>query len=233
VRRNPAPWGLNRISQSAPLANSDPFDAFEYTYDGDASNPVDVYIIGRIYFSDTGIYIDHVDFEGRASWEYTYPGLPDVDDNGHGTQVASVAGGTGLGVFKHANLIAVKVVDGQGSVSCIDTPSRVAGMTFVINAANASGRPSLANMSFGEILMTGYGIHVCAAAGNSNIDANAVSPARAPSANTVGVSNIFDQRWVDSNFGSVLDLFAPGEEIAEHVDVYQRPCAEWDPHRYA
>ncbi|KAF6753568.1 serine proteinase [Ephemerocybe angulata] len=212
-----APWGLNRISQGAPLSSTDPTRPGEYKYDNNARNTVNVYII------DTGIKVDLGDFEGRARWGYTFPGLePDVDKHGHGTQVASVIGGASFGVFKNANLIAVKVVDDEGNVSQLRA---LAGIDFVIEAARLSGGcPSVVNMSWGERQditsidehvekMIECGIHVCAAAGNSNMDANAVSPARVASVNTVGASNISDERCSFSNFGTVVNVFAPGENI--------------------
>ncbi|KAI0774216.1 serine proteinase [Fomes fomentarius] len=201
------------VHQRPCLDNQDPFaETFQYTYNDDACNPVDLYIM------DTGILLERIDFAGRAIWGYTSPGLPDKDDNGHATQVASVAGGTHFGVFKNAKLIAVKIANAAG----------LAGMDWIIQNVQAFERPSVVNMSWGLCeptpnlvsldlaiaVMTGqYGIHVCAAAGNDNVDASTVSPARATSANTVGASNIADRRWASSNFGAVLDIFAPGENI--------------------
>ncbi|TBU37440.1 serine proteinase [Dichomitus squalens] len=210
IVQGPAPWGLNRISQR-------PWLKFEYTYIG-ASNPVDIYIV------DTGIFTSHIEFGSRASWGYTYKGLPNVDDNGHGTQVASVAGGTHAGVFKNAHLIAVKVLDAKGNGSVTAT---LAGIAYIMRAVQASRRPSVVNFSLGFYepdptlisldkaiaKMTDAGIHVCAASGNNNVNAGLVSPARAPSAVTVGASNMLDRRWHLSNYGAVLNIFAPGENI--------------------
>lgn len=51
------------------------------------------------------------------------------------------------------------------------------------------------------------------AAGNSNVDAANTSPARAPAVVTVGASTIADARASFSNYGSVVDIFAPGQNV--------------------
>ncbi|OBZ73261.1 Proteinase R [Grifola frondosa] len=206
--RDNAPWGLNRISQGPPLANQNPFATnFVYTYNNNPGYGVDIYVL------DTGVLTSHTEFFGRATWGYTAPGLPAQDDNGHGTGVAAVACGTYYGVAKSSMLIAVKVFDSAS----------LSGMEYVWNAARASGRPSVVNMSFGEsantsidngvLSLTQAGIHVVAAAGNSNIDAGGISPARSQHCTTVGAANIGDARWANSNYGFVLDVFAPGVDI--------------------
>ncbi|OCH91894.1 serine proteinase [Obba rivulosa] len=210
-----APWGLQRISQRAPLTNQNAFDVnFTYTYDASAGSGIDIYVL------DTGVLTSHTEFFGRAKWGWTAPGLPSQDDNGHGTGVAAVALGTYYGVAKGANLIAVKVLDFAGTGS---TSNIISGMEYVWNTARASGRPSIANMSLGGpgntsedsavLSLAQAGIHVVAAAGNSNVDAGNISPARSDYCTTVGASTIQDRKWGDSNYGAVLDVFAPGENI--------------------
>ncbi|KAH8111587.1 serine protease [Phellopilus nigrolimitatus] len=204
VTQTNAPWGLSRISQNGRLSNQ-VIEAltFSYRYDFSAGD-------------DTGINTEHVDFGGRARWGATFGGYADADGNGHGTHVAGTSTGTRFGVAKAANLIAVKVLrdDGFGTLSDI-----LSGLNFVANAALDSGRPSIANLSLGgdpsEALddARNLGIHVAVAAGNQNIDAINISPARAPAVITVGASNIADTRWAYSNFGSSVNIFAPGEYI--------------------
>ncbi|KAJ3509014.1 hypothetical protein NLJ89_g5446 [Agrocybe chaxingu] len=96
-------------------------------------------------------------------------------------------------------------------------------MNYVLTQARASRRPSIASMSLGASAstplddavarLTSGGVHVIVAAGNDNTDASNTSPARAPSAITVGASTIFDTRNLLSNFGAVVDVFAPGTDI--------------------
>ncbi|KAI0366477.1 serine proteinase [Pilatotrama ljubarskyi] len=204
-----AVWNLNRMSQHPKLP-------FRYTYD-DAATGKDV----DIYIMDTGVNVDHVDFGGRASWGWVRPGLPQADDHGHGTQVASIAAGTHLGVAKEASIIAVKTHDQHG-----EAPASVIfdAMGWIWNHVQETKRPSIVNMSFGfcppeENIdkgvkeLTDHGIHICAAAGNSASDAANVSPARCATAITVGASNVDDARLKTSNYGAVLTVFAPGDCI--------------------
>ncbi|KAK7686101.1 hypothetical protein QCA50_010913 [Cerrena zonata] len=215
VAQTDAPWGLARISQNGRLADQNPANLnFTYRYDSSAGFGSDIYVI------DTGIFIGHLDFGGRALWGATFGPYLSADGNGHGTHVAGTAAGTRFGVAKRANLIAVKVLSDTGSGTVSDI---ISGMNFVLNSARVSGRPSIASMSLGggasDALdnavagLTSNGVHVVVAAGNSNVDAGNTSPARAPSAITVGATTIADARASFSNFGAVVDLFAPGQDI--------------------
>jgi len=201
-----ATWGLDRID-----ARSLPLDGV-YSY-GPTGAGVDAYII------DTGILSGHIDFGGRVQSGYdavTIGGNAE-DCDGHGTHVAGTVGGTEWGVAKEVNLIPVRVLDcnGSGSFSGV-----IAGMDWV--AGQASG-PSVANMSLGGgasssvdaavSRMVDAGVTVVVAAGNSNADACNSSPARAAAAITVGATTSSDARASYSNFGSCLDIFAPGSGI--------------------
>ncbi|KAI0791170.1 serine protease [Abortiporus biennis] len=210
-----APWGIARLSQNAKLSNQNTGAlTFSYKYDSAAGAGVDIYVV------DTGIFTSHSQFGGRARWGATFGGYPDADGNGHGTHVSGTAAGSQFGVAKSANLIAVKVLDDSGSGSVSDI---VSGLNWVITQARSSGRPSIATLSLGGgastaldnaiASVTSAGIHVTVAAGNSNVDAGSTSPARAPSANTIGATTIADARASFSNFGSVVDLWAPGQNI--------------------
>ncbi|KAH8111574.1 serine protease [Phellopilus nigrolimitatus] len=209
VTQTDAPWGLSRISQDRGLTDQNP-DAltFSYRYDSSAGNGVDIYIV------DTGIYTANIDFGGRARWGATFGGHADADGNGHGTHVAGTAAGTRFGAAKAANLIAVKE-----PVSDI-----LSGLNYVVNQASGNpGRPSIASLSLGGgpsqalddgvTSLVNLNIHVTVAAMNDNIDAVNVSPARAPAVITVGASTIADRRASFSNFGSSVNIFAPGERI--------------------
>ncbi|KAG5640674.1 hypothetical protein DXG03_007590 [Asterophora parasitica] len=211
-----APWGLARLSKPDKLANQNTRDlTFSYTYDNYAGFGVDVYVV------DTGIYTAHSDFGGRARWGATFGGYPDTDGNGHGTHVAGIVAGTQFGVAKAANVIAVKVLSGFGSGSISDV---ISGLDWVASSVAASGRPSIATLALAigstsipldnaVTSLVDRGIHVTVAAGNSNTDAGSTSPARAAGAITVGASTITDARASFSNYGAVVDIFAPGENI--------------------
>ncbi len=202
----PATWGLDRVDQrNLPLDSS-------YTYNGTA-NAVSVYII------DTGIRLSHTEFAGRAQSGYSVinDGRGTNDCNGHGTHVAGTVGGARYGVAKEVNLYAVRVLDckGSGLMSGV-----IAGVDWV--ASNHNG-PSVANMSLGGGASTSLdravrnavatGVTFVVAAGNSNANACNESPARVAEAITVGATTSTDARASYSNWGSCVDVFAPGSSI--------------------
>lgn len=200
-----ATWGLDRIDAISGLDGN-------YSY-GATGAGVDAYIL------DTGIRSSHVDFGGRVLSGYTAvsDGNGTEDCDGHGTHVAGTVGGTQWGVAKGVNLIPVRVLDCSGSGTWSGV---IAGMDWVAN--NASGA-SVANMSLGGgqnnsiddavARMHNAGVTVVVAAGNSNADACGSSPAAAPEAITVGATTSSDERASYSNFGTCLDIFAPGSSI--------------------
>jgi len=202
-----APWGLDRIDQqNLPLSTT-------YTY-GPTGAGVTAYIV------DTGIRTTHQDFGGRAASGYDAIDGGTADDcNGHGTHVASTVGGSAYGVAKGVRLVAVRVLDCQGS----GTNSQViAGMDWVV-AQHQAGQPAVVNMSLGGSAntatdqaiarLTADGVAVAVAAGNSSADACSSSPARAPSAITVAASDRTDRLASFSNVGSCVDVIAPGVDI--------------------
>ena len=199
-----ATWGLDRIDQhDLPLSTT-------YTYNSTGTG-VTAYII------DTGIRTTHNEFGGRASFGPNYANGPNDDCNGHGTHVAGTVGGAMYGVAKNVKLVAVKVLNCAGSGS---TSGVISGINWV--AANAK-KPAVANMSLGGGASTaidnavnnavGTGVTFAVAAGNSNANACNYSPARAGSAITVGATTSTDARASYSNFGTCLDIFAPGSGI--------------------
>ncbi|KAL1951895.1 hypothetical protein VTO73DRAFT_1044 [Trametes versicolor] len=215
VTQTDAPWGLQRISQAAALSSTSTSAlTYTYTYDSSAGSGVDIYIV------DTGIFTNHSEFAGRASWGATFGGYADADGNGHGTHVSGTAAGVTYGVAKKASLIAVKVLSDAGSGTVSDI---VSGLNFVSQQAAITGRPSIASLSLGGgastaldnavTALTQNGIHVTVAAGNNNVNAVNTSPARAAAAVTVGASTIADARASFSNFGPVVDIFAPGQNV--------------------
>ncbi|KAH6897978.1 serine protease [Coprinopsis sp. MPI-PUGE-AT-0042] len=213
IAQTDAPWGLQRITQAGALTNTDAASLdFTYTYDESAGTGVDIYI------ADTGIHVAHTDFGGRARWGGTFGTVGTADGHGHGTHCAGTAAGGRYGVAKNATLIAVKILSdgGSGSVSGI-----VTGLDWIKGQVAASGRPSIVSMSLGGSGSTALdagvaslvsaGIHVVR--GNSNTDASTTSPAREPTVITVGASNILDQRASFSNYGRLVDIFAPGQNV--------------------
>ena len=200
-------WGLDRIDQQALPLNS----SYEYNSNG---STVDAYIF------DTGIRLDHQEFEGRAIFGFdAYPnGTTVMDGNGHGTHVAGTIGGKTQGVAKGINLIAVRVLDDNGSGYYSDI---IAGLDWATQ--HHTNRPAVGNMSLGggtsfaldEAVRRSIadGIAICIAAGNSNADAVTSSPARVAEAITVGATTSIDARASYSNYGTVVDIFAPGSSI--------------------
>ncbi|MFF5079070.1 S8 family peptidase [Actinoplanes sp. NPDC000266] len=201
-----APWGLDRSDQrNLPLSTT-------YTYG--PSSGVTVYVV------DTGITVGHQDFGGRAAYGYDAVDGDNVaqDGNGHGTFVAGVAVGTTYGIAKSANVVGVRVLDNNGSGT---TAGVIAGIDWV--TANAVRGRSVANLSLGGGASSTLdaavrrsitaGIPYAIAAGNSGVNAGSTSPARVTEALTVGATDRTDTRASWSNYGSVLDLFAPGVSI--------------------
>ncbi|MCZ7432341.1 S8 family serine peptidase [Streptomyces sp. WMMC1477] len=205
TQTDPPSWGLDRIDQeSLPLD-----DAYKY---GSTASNVHAYIL------DTGIRTTHEDFGGRATWGVNTTGDGvNTDCQGHGTHVAGTTAGTSYGVAKSAQLVAVKVLGCNGSGT---TSGVIAGVEWV--TANAV-KPAVANMSLGGAASqamddaitasSASGVTYAVAAGNSNVDACTASPARVPAAITVGSSVSDDSRSSFSNYGTCLDIFAPGSFI--------------------
>lgn len=200
-----ATWNLDRIDQ-----RSLPLDS-QYSYNSTGAG-VHAYII------DTGVRISHSDFGGRASVAYDNigDGVNGLDCNGHGTHVAGIIGSSTYGVAKNVFLHSVRVLpcDGvHGQISNI-----LDGVNWV--AANKI-RPAVANISItapgtssalenGVANAVASGVTFTIAAGNDAADACTYTPARAPSAITVGATGSTDVYPAFSNWGSCVDVFAPG-----------------------
>jgi len=212
--QSPAPWGLAAITHREPGAT-------EYPHDSAAGEGAFAYVV------DSGIRVSHREFEGRASNGWTaYEGKVE-DTSGHGTHVAGTIGGVTFGVAKKANLISVKVFEGRETATSII----IAGFDWAVSDIISNGRQNNAviNMSLGGPKTQAWndaidkafseGVLCVVAAGNYKVDAKDTSPASAPSSFTVGAVN---ENWEivtnwdngqGSNFGAVLDIFAPGDNI--------------------
>ncbi|MFG2873051.1 S8 family serine peptidase [Streptomyces sp. NPDC048338] len=207
TQADPPSWGLDRVDQTETAGDS------KYTYPDGAGEGVTAYVI------DTGVRVSHQDFGGRAADGFDAVENDETaqDGNGHGTHVAGTIAGTAHGVAKKAKIVAVRVLDDNGSGT---TEQVVAGIDWVTK--NHQG-PSVANMSLGGGAdpalddavkkAIASGVTFAVAAGNESSDAGQGSPSRVQEAITVASSTKDDQQSDFSNFGSVVDLYAPGSDI--------------------
>ncbi|MER5264278.1 S8 family peptidase [Actinosynnema sp. NPDC002837] len=206
TQTNPPSWGINRVDQrNLPLDTS-----YSYTSTGSGVNA---------YVIDTGVRITHTTFGGRARNGYDAVDNDSVaqDGNGHGTHVAGTIAGSQYGVAKGATIYGVRVLNNAGSGTLADV---IEGIDWV--TANHV-KPAVANMSLGGGVSTtidaavrrsvAAGVTYAVAAGNSNANASNYSPARVAEAITVGATTNTDARASYSNYGSILDIFAPGSSI--------------------
>ncbi|XXH02904.1 hypothetical protein Hte_009293 [Hypoxylon texense] len=201
-------WGLGTVSHRTSGSTS-------YIYDSSAGSGTYAYIV------DTGILATHTQFGGRASLGYNAVGGSTADAVGHGTHVAGTIGGSTYGVAKQANIIAVKVFQGTSSSTSIILD----GYAWAVNDITTKGRAGVSAISlslgggfstaFNNAVNSAYtaGVLSVVAAGNDASDAANYSPASAANALTVGA---IDQTWriaTYSNYGAVVDLFAPGTNV--------------------
>jgi subtilisin family serine protease len=199
-------WGLDRIDQKTLPLNS----AYSYLQTGSGTTA---------YIVDTGILSTHQQFSGRVLSGYTAisDGNGTSDCNGHGTHVAGTVGGSTYGVAKNVSLVPIRILgcDGSGASSNV-----IAGLDWILKNGK---KPAVVNMSLGGDASTSLdsavenlfnnGYVMVVAAGNSNTDACSSSPARVSKAITVAATDNTDTRASYSNYGSCVDIFAPGSQI--------------------
>ncbi|KAH8642023.1 subtilisin-like serine protease-like protein PR1A [Alternaria alternata] len=219
VTQSSSTWGLGRISHQAKGISS-------YTYDDSAGAGTCAYVI------DTGISTTHPEFEGRATFLANYAGDgSNTDGNGHGTHCAGTIGSKTYGVAKKTKLYAVKVLDASGSCKCLANHLKgtnsgvIAGINYVANDVKTRSCPNgaVANMSLGGSRSTAVntaaanavtaGVFMAVAAGNEAQDAANSSPASEPTVYTVGATDSSDRLASFSNYGSIVDILAPGVSI--------------------
>lgn len=217
----PATPGLDRIDQrTLPLDTA-------YTYDNFTSPVVTAYIV------DTGIRVTHTDFGGRASdaWDFVNNDSVADDCNGHGTHVAGIVGGTAYGVAKSVRLKAVKAFGCNGVATTSSLQSAiewitvnavkpaVANLSLAYECKDASGNPTQCSAGAGQTIKTAMsnaiaaGIPFVLASGNQNIDACQSPFNTVATAIRVGASNVADGKLNISNWGSCVDIWAPGDSI--------------------
>ena len=202
-----------RIDQASTFLNG------QYVFNATGSG-VTAYVI------DTGIRSTHVEFGGRASIAADFVGSEfcnspgNNDCNSHGTHVAGTIGGATFGVTKGVTIRSIKVCNSGGSCAVSATAS---GINFATNDHNNTGNRAVANISlrFGATQALddavrnslNAGVAYAIAAGNDSVNAASFSPQRVSEALIVGASDINDTHASFSNFGSLLDLYAPGVDV--------------------
>ncbi|KAJ3075664.1 hypothetical protein HK102_005551 [Quaeritorhiza haematococci] len=199
-------WGLKKISQSN-----------KYLYPSNGGRDVDVYVV------DGGIDIDHPEFEGRVSNGVSFVAGGSFEDlRGHGTHVAGIIASKTWGVAPKANVISVRVFGSDGRTN---TSTIIQGLSYIVQRHRARKRKIVVNMSFGMLAIDPLiyqsfiraavqrGIYFVAAAGNEDMDACITVPANVPEVITVGAINYKNEIYEDSNFGTCVDILAPGVDV--------------------
>lgn len=228
-------WALDRLDQTDLPLN------FLYEYANDGSN-VDLYVV------DSGIDNNHSEFNGRDIPEYdayinvyleppvcTFGTCPlninpyftssnSTDENGHGTQVAGIVGGTKYGVAKNVNLHSIKVSRDDGPPNSASIVKGLEWLEYKMISNGNNNPPTIVNISIGgsnlpiEIeqvmsrLFFSHEVTLVASAGNG-ASTICSEPADYSIVISVGGSNMDDNNYYNTNFGNCVDIFAPGESI--------------------
>ncbi|KAI9188331.1 hypothetical protein H9P43_002722 [Blastocladiella emersonii ATCC 22665] len=190
-----------------------------YSFNPRSGRDVDVYLL------DTGVTPHHVQLEGRVKAGPNFSSDNTSDDlNGHGSHVAGITGGTISGIAKNVTILNMKVLNAAGSGTW---SGMISALNWVVMRKNSTGRASVVNMSISGAKSDALnaavksavdnGVHVVVAAGNSGADACLASPASAslisPGVFVVGAINAQDGLTSWSNWGSCVNVIAPGDAI--------------------
>ncbi|KAG7663186.1 uncharacterized protein J8A68_003268 [[Candida] subhashii] len=220
-----APRHLARISRQRRMRQG---ASYPYIFDDDYIGVgVNAYVI------DSGVEVEHPEFQGRASHGKDFTGEGSGDSNGHGTHVAGIIGSETYGVAKGVEIIEVKALNtkGAGSLSTI-----LNAIEFAVNHREKTGKHGVANLSLGSYKSqtlnnaieeaTKNGLVIVVAAGNSNIDACLASPASSKYAITVGaIDDLTDTITSFSNWGQCVDIFASGFQVKSVDAKYQQKAS--------
>jgi cerevisin len=222
---NSAPWHLDRISKRDLPLNG------HYTFDTSGTCLKNDDLDVATYVIDTGIDVEHSEFEGRAQWLANFVDNEDTDCNSHGTHCAGLVGSKSYGACKDAKLYAVKVLNCEGSGS---TTSVIRGIEYAFRhhlqrtAESSKKVKSIVSMSLGggfsralnmavQATIRNANFYFVAAAGNEDDDACDTSPASVKEILTVMASDTFDTRAYFSNYGKCADLYSPGVNVMSTV----------------
>jgi len=207
------PWHLDRDDQERL-----PLD-FKYNY---PLSSVPIYVM------DSGVRVTHDEFDELpprvTAVKNTVPNVPNEDCTGHGTAVASIAGGKTKGVAKRSPIRSVKVDDCQSTA----TETTVVDGLLWLATDSSVPRPAVVNMSFSFFgQMPGLnaavevgvitGLTFVVAAGNHRGDGCNRTPNHlaesVPGVIVVAATDQLDTQWSESNWGACVTLFAPGTAI--------------------
>jgi len=208
TQTNPPSYGIDRIDQrNLPLSNS-------YTYTATGAG-VHAYVI------DTGIYVSHPNFGGRATFDFNAIDSNNTDCNSHGTHVAGTIGSASYGVAKGVRLHAVKMMNCAGS-------STTSAAVNAINWVRSNHiKPAVANTSWNFsysttlenaiINMINAGVFLATSGGNTGTNSCDRLPRRVLAAVAVASTDSTDTRSSFSSTGSCIDIYAPGSSIRSTI----------------
>ncbi|KAL5612324.1 uncharacterized protein BROUX77_002480 [Berkeleyomyces rouxiae] len=203
-----APWGLATLSNKAAGGS-------DYIFPSNGGVGTYAYIV------DTGVNGDHEDLEDRVEYGFSVSGDDGDDEIGHGTHVAGIIAGRQSGVAKQARIVSVKAfVGGTSSLSKL-----IEAYVWTVSDIEAKNRSAISvinlsvggnfSVTFNALVNEAYtkGIVNVVSAGNSDADVSAYSPASSTSAITVGAIDAKWGTWNDSNYGALVDIWAPGVDV--------------------
>lgn len=223
----PTPWHLDRIDKGENVLSG----SYKYNYTGSCHTNKNVIV--DTYVIDTGIDINHKQFNGRAKWLANFADDDDTDCQSHGTHCSGIIGSQDYGVCKDSNLYAIKVLDcdGSGTLSGVIKGIEYAyeshlskleeneqlSVKSIISMSLGGGRSQIVNRAVESVLRGSDSFYVVAAAGNEDSDSCKTSPASANGVITVMASDISDKRAYFSNWGTCADIYAPGVAVTSTV----------------